>query len=129
MAKRSRAAARPGQMRPTRRPQRPATGVGATDASRSDAASAPEEVFVADDAPEFPADRGARGRERARPVEPPVAARSRGTQPSGLLAARAAQEYAYVARDVRHIGVVGGGLFVVLLVLYFLIEVLHLVKL
>ena len=49
-------------------------------------------------------------------------------QPSGLLAARAAQEYAYVARDVRHIAVVGGGLLIVLLVLYVLVEVLGIIK-
>jgi hypothetical protein len=48
--------------------------------------------------------------------------------PSGLLAARAAQEYAYVARDVRHIAVVGGGLLIVLLVLYVLVEVLGIIK-
>ena len=44
-----------------------------------------------------------------------------------FLAARAAEEYGYVVRDVRRIGMVGGGLFVALIVLFLLIEVAHVI--
>jgi hypothetical protein len=71
-----------------------------------------------------------RRRERVEtPAAPGAApARVRSGQASGLLAQRAAVEYAYVAKDVRHIAVVGGGLFVLLIVLYVVLEVLHVVK-
>ena len=134
MAKRSRGAARPGQMRPSRRPQRP-TGSGTAAAApgpaalRSIAAAAQDEAAAAGNE-RGPAadDRGPRLRDQAR-VEAAGSARVRGTQPSGLLAARAAQEYGYVARDVRHIGSVGGSLFVVLVLFFVAVEVLHLIKL
>jgi hypothetical protein len=44
-----------------------------------------------------------------------------------LLAARAAEEYAYVVRDVRRIVRVGGSLAAALAVIYVLVDVLHLV--
>ena len=71
----------------------------------------------------------ARGRRAGARVETaaPAPARIRNAQGSSLLAARAAEEYSYVARDVRHIGVVGGGLFGALLILYVLIDVLHVI--
>ena len=65
-------------------------------------------------------------RERGR-ADAAVPARGRGLLPSSLLAARAAQEYDYVIRDVRRIGLVGGGLVVLLAILYVLIEVVHIV--
>jgi hypothetical protein len=40
----------------------------------------------------------------------------------------AAQEYAYVAADVRRIAIVGGSLFAVLIALFVLIEVLGVIK-
>jgi hypothetical protein len=59
-----------------------------------------------------------------------VAARpTRGNQTSTLLAARAAEEYGYVVKDVRRITVIGGGLLLILAVLYVLIEVAHVVSL
>lgn len=58
----------------------------------------------------------ARSRSRDRRPAEPV----RGRSGSGLLAARAAEEYTYVVRDVRRITVVGGGLFAVLLGIYLL---------
>jgi hypothetical protein len=71
----------------------------------------------------------ARGRrERGRP-EPVATARGRSNQTSTLLAARAAEEYGYVVKDVRRISVVGGGLLAILLVLYVLIEVVHVISL
>ncbi len=45
----------------------------------------------------------------------------------GLLAARAAEEYGYVVRDVRRILAVGGSIVVILAVLYVLIDVAHVV--
>jgi hypothetical protein len=53
-------------------------------------------------------------------------ARTRGG-PSASFAESAAQEYAYVASDVRRIALVGGSLFIVLIVLFVLIEVLGIV--
>jgi hypothetical protein len=64
---------------------------------------------------------------RTRRVEPAAPARTRTGQASSLLTARAAEEYAYVAKDMRHIAVVGGGLLIVLLLLYVLIEVVHVI--
>lgn len=133
MAKRSRGAARPGQTRPTRRPpQRPAGRTGAaatTDALRSTTVHGPlDDTPVADAELDIAGDAVRGRRERGRP-EPVAAARARGTQSSTLLAARAAEEYGYVVKDVRRIGVVGGGLLALLLVLYVLIEVLQVVRL
>jgi hypothetical protein len=132
MAKRSRGATRPGQRPTARRPaQRPAGRAGA--AATTDALRAPLRPVVDDDASglepieERPAVRARRDRDRADAVA--QVARVRISQPSGLLAQRAAQEYGYVARDVRHIGVVGGGILVVLVALYLLIEVAHVITL
>jgi hypothetical protein len=47
----------------------------------------------------------------------------------GLLAARAAEEYGYVVRDVRRIVQVGGALAIVLLALFVAIDILHVVSL
>jgi hypothetical protein len=49
--------------------------------------------------------------------------------PSASFAESAAQEYAYVASDVRRIALVGGGLFVTLIVLFLLIQVVGVVHL
>jgi hypothetical protein len=120
MAKRSRGTARPGQTRPTRRPARPGDRSGAAagvDAQTATAAPPLDQAPAAGVAP---------SREKA-PTQSPSAAKPRNAQASSLLTARAAQEYAYVARDVRHIAVVAGGLMIVLLVLYVLIEVLHVI--
>ncbi|MGA3030826.1 MAG: hypothetical protein ABSE58_08845 [Candidatus Limnocylindrales bacterium] len=45
----------------------------------------------------------------------------------GLLAARAAEEYGYVVRDVRRIILVGGSIVGALFVLFVLIDVFHVV--
>lgn len=45
-----------------------------------------------------------------------------------MLGARAAEEYAYVVRDVRRIAIVGGILLGILLLLFVAIEVLGLVR-
>jgi hypothetical protein len=130
MAKRSRGAARPGQTRPTRRPQqRPSGSAAATEALRSTTLRGPlDGTPVADAELDLPVEAARGRRDRGRP-EPVPAARLRGNQTSTLLAARAAEEYGYVVKDVRRITVVGGGLLAVLVVLYVLIEVVHVVSL
>lgn len=130
MAKRSRGSARPGQRRPTHRPSRPSAAPasqprrsdGLTEAEMARAAELEaqlvEEERAAEDARRRTRDRG-----RNRNDEP--APRSR---EAAMIGARAAEEYAYVVRDVRRIAAVGGGLLAVLGVLYVAIEVLELVR-
>jgi hypothetical protein len=117
MAKRARGASgRPGQRRSIQRsagrPQtRPAAGSPAALPTSSElvdvAAVDPAEGAVGRDAPSN------RGRTRA---------------PSTSFEDSAAQEYAYVAADVRRIAVVGGSLFAVLLALFILIEVVGVIR-
>ena len=138
MAKRSRGPTRPGQQRPTRRTQRPAgrpaaaagtveTIRGATSLSEAEEARAAElEAEIL--AQERSSVAGRSRRERGGGVAT-TASRSRSVETSSLLAARAAEEYAYVKRDVRRIGVVGGGMLAVMLVLFVLIEVMHVINL
>lgn len=62
----------------------------------------------------------------------PAASRTTGTRnatrSSGLLAARAANEYVYVARDLRRIATLAAGMVGVLLILWLLIDVLQVVN-
>ena len=128
MAKRTRGSHRPGQRhadkrapaRPQSRPMgSPSGGLSAEEEAR---AAEIEAQIVAQDRV---ADAGrARSRERARNAEVERPGRARG---QGLLAARAAEEYAYVVRDVRRIVRVGGSLAAVLAVIYLLVDVLHVV--
>jgi hypothetical protein len=122
MAKRARGASgRPGQRRSTQRssnrPQpRPQTRP-ATSAAVGRPAS-PEGVGEAElTAVDSPAERAA----------PTARGRTRG--PSASFEDSAAQEYAYVAADVRRIALVGGSLFAVLIALFILIEVLGVIHL
>lgn len=126
MAKRSRGA-RPGQRRPNQRPAqrpggapapavRPATSLTAEEEAR--AAELEAELVARDRAAD---DARSRSRERGRaPTEPAGRAR---TRDGSVLAARAAEEYTYVVRDVRRIVQVGGGLMLVMFVLWVVIEV------
>ena len=130
MAKRSRGTNRPGQQRPTRRPQRPAgrPGQAATAAAGrpSGALTTAEEERAAElEAQILAQERGSRRASSGRSRDADAVARSRSVQPSGLLAARAAEEYGYVVRDVRRIAIVAGLLLLAMIVLYVLIEVLH----
>jgi hypothetical protein len=128
MAKRTRGSHRPGQRhadrhgpaRPQSRPAaRPSGGLSADEEAR---AAELESQIVAQ---ERAADAGrARSRDRSRPDETERPGRARG---QGLLAARAAEEYAYVVRDVRRIIRIGGTLAVALAAIYFLVNVLHVV--
>ncbi|HEY6057270.1 MAG TPA: hypothetical protein VIV06_04520 [Candidatus Limnocylindrales bacterium] len=131
MAKRSRGSNRPGQ-RPSRPAQRPPARPSTAPRPTTSTASAvrPESITAAEEAraaeleaailaEERAAEAGrARNRDRARAAEP--GGRQR---PTSILATRGVEEYAYVVRDVRRIATVGGGLLVVLVVLYLLIEV------
>jgi hypothetical protein len=92
-----------------------------SDAEEARAAELEQEIVAQD----RQADAGrARVRERPRDAEVTRPGRPAG---QGLLAARAAEEYAYVVRDVRRIMVVGGGIAAALAVLYVLIDVAHVV--
>ena len=116
MAKRARGArGRPGQRRPVQRSvarpaQRPVETAPVGQATAAE--------FV-DDLPETP------DTEMTGSVGAP---RTRTRGPSASFEESAAQEYAYVASDIRRIAIVGGSLFAVLIALWLLIEVLGIVK-
>jgi hypothetical protein len=128
MAKRTRGSNRPGQRhaerhspaRPQSRPaSRPAGALSEVEEAR--AAELESQIVAQDRAAEATR---ARGRDRVRTAEVARPGRPGG---QGLLAARAAEEYAYVVRDVRRIIAVGGSMAITLLVLYVLIDVIHVV--
>jgi len=131
MAKRARGTTtRPGQRRPI---QRPAARPGA--AARPSSAAAPATTPVAPAsasltpeeearaaqleaaivAEERQAEQGRRARTERTTAEPAVRA--------SPLAVAAANEYAYVARDVRRVATVGGSLVAVLLALWVVVQV------
>jgi hypothetical protein len=128
MAKRTRGSHRPGQRHPERnrpsRPQprpagRPTGGLSAEEEARA------EELESQIVAQERAADAGrTRFRDRAGSAEAERPGRPRG---QGLLAARAAEEYAYVVRDVRRIIRVGGTLAAILAVVFLLVDLMHVV--
>lgn len=133
MAKRARGTTtRPGQRRPIQRPAaRPASAAPrpsaspapATDivATRSASLTPEEEARAAEleaaiVAEERQAEQGRRARTQRTVAEPVARAGS-------TLAVAAANEYAYVARDVRRVAVVGGSLFGLLLALWVVVQV------
>jgi hypothetical protein len=128
MAKRTRGSSRPGQRRPDRtgpaKPQSRPTGRPSGSLSDQEEARAAElESQIV--AQERAAEAGrTRSRDRSRVAEVERPGRAQG---QGLLAAKAAKEYAYVVRDVRRIIVVGGSLAGVLAVIFVLVDVLHVV--
>ena len=128
MAKRTRGSNRPGQRHADRHsPARPQPSSaprssGALSQTEEARAAELEALIVAQDRA---AEAGrARDRERGKSSELARPGRAGG---QGLLAARAAEEYAYVVRDVRRILVVGGALAAALVVLYVLIDVARVV--
>jgi hypothetical protein len=127
MAKRSRGS-RPGQRRSTPRPGgRPVAATPAPAARPAGSLTAEEEARAAEleaqiVAQERAADQS-RSRDRSR-SNGADASRTR-TREGSLLAVKAAEEYQYVVRDVRRIVQVGGGLMVLMFVLWLLIEVLN----
>jgi hypothetical protein len=140
MAKRSRVGGRPAGRSRTVRPQaarpsasraagpaasRPATPTPSTSLTEAEAARAAalEAELVAQEkaaARARAATQAARGRRAGRDLDPALF-----DQP---LSVRAAQEYAYVARDVRRIGLTAGLMLSILGVLALLINVLGLIR-
>ncbi len=123
MAKRSRVGGRPGQRQPLQRTvARPAPV-----RSRPEGSVTPEEEARAAEleaailAQEKAAEETRRGRSRER-----VAAEG-ALYSSQPLAARAAEEYGYVKRDIRRIAVVGGSLLGVLAILHLLVNVFNVI--
>ena len=122
MAKRSRLAARPGQRRPL---QRPATRSADTSDRPLGSVTREEEARAAELeaailAQEQVAEDTRRTRERGR--RPTVDAVGGVSYTSVPLSVRAADEYAYVKRDIRRIAFVGGLLIAILAVLEVLVN-------
>lgn len=127
MAKRARGSSiRPGQRvrlqrssAPARPASSPAAGtpkpVSLTEEEEARAAAL-EAQIVADEKAAEAATRSRRERSRREPEAEPVVR-------AGSIAVRASQEYAYVARDLRRVATIGGGLIALLLVLYVVIAV------
>ena len=123
MAKRARGSTRPGQRRPIQRsPGRPAqpAPIGAA-APRPASLTPEEEARAAELEAQIVAEERAAEDNRRRTTE-----RRRGGGPAAEvgtasragLAVRAAEEYAYVGRDVRRITLIGGSLIAIMLVLW-----------
>ncbi len=135
MAKRTRGSSRPGQRRPPNRPAPVRTATrppvrrteGLTPEEEARAAELEEQLVEQERAAELPRTR-ARERERERDREPVAAAdRSLRRQGQSILAVKAAEEYAYVVRDVRRIVTVAAGMLALMAIFYVAIEVLHLI--
>jgi uncharacterized membrane protein len=134
MAKRVRGStSRPGQRpplqrsatRPATKPSAPATEVVApppdslTDAEEARAAELEAEIVAEERQTEKRQTEDVRRRRAARDLEPAGVNRAQSS-----LAVAAADEYAYVGRDVRRIAIVGGGLVLILIVLWLLSHLL-----
>ena len=127
MAKRVRGSTRPGQRRPAsrlgapaQRPVRPSSSLTADEEAR--AAELEAQIVAEEKAAEQAA---RRGRDRARQREDVVV----GRRDLAPLSIRAAEEYAYVRRDVLRIVRVGGGLLLILAILFVLIDVARVISL
>lgn len=126
MSKRTRGAAtRTAQRRPGQRPAGnrppPARVVGPTSRPPSQLLPAEE---IAEDLVEGRPDRAAA---ELRSVAQSTPSRAR-TKTSGLLAAKAATEYVYVAQDLRRILMVATLVFGIMLLLWILLEVVRIVR-
>ena len=122
MAKRSRLTARPGQRKPLQRPaartvepDRPAGSVTRAEEAR---AAELEAAILAEEKAAAAARRPAAAA-RSGPAIEPVARVGYAPVP---LSVRAADEYAYVKRDIRRIAIVGGFLIAILAVLEVLVN-------
>jgi len=125
MAKRTRGSSRPGRRPPLQRSARTQRSAASTPTSTRPATLTPEEEARAAEleaqivAEERQAEQTQqRARERQRSGDRQSAARS-----SMPLAAREAEEYAYVARDVRRIALIASGIFVILFGLWIAFQV------
>jgi hypothetical protein len=128
MAKRTRGGSRPGQRRPLQRSSRPARPStpepAATPAPRPTSLTAEEEARAAElEAQIVAEERQAeqaqkRSRDRQRAGEREAVVRS-----SVPLSVREAEEYAYVARDVRRIATIAFGLLAIMIGLWIALQV------
>ena len=126
MAKRARGTTRPGQRRPIQRMTRPLAG--STTATPPEGLSDAEVARAGELEAGLVAATRAGGAVAARPIEraraaDPTPAPGRRPAASGRLAVEAAEEYQYVARDVRRIAVIGGSMFIVLAVLFVVLQI------
>ena len=120
MAKRTRGSNRPGQRQSARLQSQPASRPSSNLSRDEEARAAELESQIVSRERAADTER-ARARDRAK-VEPARPGRAGG---QGLLAARAAQEYDYLRRDIRRIVMVGGMIAVILAVLYVLVDIGH----
>jgi hypothetical protein len=130
MAKRARGTTtRPGQRRPIQRPAARSSSAAASPTSSSAALAAPRSTSLTPEeearaaqleaaivAEERQAEANRRGRTQRVAPEPVV-------RSSSTLAVAAANEYAYVARDVRRVAHVGGSLIGLLIILWVVTQV------
>jgi len=128
MAKRIRGSTRPGHRpRLQRPPQRPADAAprrpGGLTREEETRAAEIEAAILAEERAAQQATRRTRDRDRSTET---TGSRGRDLAP---LSVRAADEYAYVRRDVIRIVRVGGSLLAILAVLYILIDVAHVIRL
>ena len=126
MAKRTRGSNRPGQRHAERhgsaRPlTRPETRTSLSASEEARAAELESQIVAQERAAEA-------NRARGRNVRVTEAVRPGRAGGQGLLAARAAEEYNYVVRDVRRIIVVGGALAAILAVVFVIVDVMRLVS-
>lgn len=129
MAKRTRGSNRPRQRhsdkRAPARPQpRPILRAGEGLSEQEEARPSEAESQIATPAKPSETSFG-RPRDRVRAGEPDRSAKARS---QGLLAARAAEEYGYVVRDVRRILRVGGLMAAALAVFFVLIDMMHVIR-
>ncbi len=126
MAKRTRGSSRPGQRRPIQRSTRPAKPSEPAPVAPKPTTLTPEEEaraaeleaqIVSEERQAEQAQRRARDRQQRAVDHDPVA---RSTVP---LSVREAEEYAYVARDVRRIATIAAGLFAIMIGLWIALQV------
>jgi len=122
MAKRTRGSSRPGQRRPRQRPSRPTVAPAPT---RPVSLTAEEEARAAElEAKIIEDERTAQATQRqARERDRRAAERAPTRSSAEPLAVRAAGEYAYVARDIRRIAIIAGGLFAIMIGLWIAVQV------
>ena len=126
MAKRTRGSSRPGQRRPLQRSTRPAKPSEQAPVAPRPTALTPEEEaraaeleaqIVSEEREAEQAQRRARDRQQRAGDRDPVV---RSNLP---LSVREAEEYAYVARDVRRIATIAAGLFAIMIGLWIALQV------
>jgi hypothetical protein len=126
MAKRTRGSSRPGQRRPLQRSTRPAKPAEPATVAPKPTTLTPEEEaraaeleaqIVSEEREAEQAQRRARDRQQRAADRDPVV---RSTVP---LSVREAEEYAYVARDVRRIATIAAGLFAIMIGLWIALQV------